>query len=191
MTPWTVAHQASLSMGFSRQEYWSGFPSPSPGDLPNPGIKPASLLRHLLHWQADSLPLCHLGNLLQEWTFLPSVALGVAYHGNADSVENNFVCKAKPDLTLTLSSPDFWFLSKGQIVISYRHYGKKKNKTFRSQVWIWDIYYGSVISGFLLILTSFLTNLNISLFPELAKDFLSLGLLCLCMRVNMCACLYV
>ena len=39
-TPWTVARQAPLSMGFSRQEYWSGFPSPSPGDLPNPGIKP-------------------------------------------------------------------------------------------------------------------------------------------------------
>ena len=41
-TPWTVAHQASLSMGFSRQEYWSGVPFPSPGDLPNPGIEPRS-----------------------------------------------------------------------------------------------------------------------------------------------------
>ena len=40
--PWTVAHQASLSMGFSRQEYWSGLPFPSPGNLPNPGIKPRS-----------------------------------------------------------------------------------------------------------------------------------------------------
>ena len=38
-TPWTVAYQAPLSMGFSRQEYWSGLPFPSPGDLPNPGIK--------------------------------------------------------------------------------------------------------------------------------------------------------
>ena len=42
VTPWTVAHQAPLSMGFSRQEYWSGLPCPSPGDLPNPGIKPKS-----------------------------------------------------------------------------------------------------------------------------------------------------
>ena len=42
-TSWTVAHQAPLSMGFSRQEYWSGLPLPPPGDLPNPGIKPASL----------------------------------------------------------------------------------------------------------------------------------------------------
>ena len=41
-TPWTVAHHASLSMGFSRQEYWSGLPFPSPGDLPDPGIKPKS-----------------------------------------------------------------------------------------------------------------------------------------------------
>ena len=41
---WTVAHQAPPSMGFSRQEYWSGLPLPSPGDLPDPGIKPASLL---------------------------------------------------------------------------------------------------------------------------------------------------
>ena len=42
VTPWTVAHQAPLSMGFSRQEYWSGFPFPLPGDLPDPGVKPAS-----------------------------------------------------------------------------------------------------------------------------------------------------
>ena len=41
-TPWTVARQAPLSMGFSRQEYWIGLPFPSPGNLPNPGIKPGS-----------------------------------------------------------------------------------------------------------------------------------------------------
>ena len=41
-TPWTVARQAPLSMGFSKQEYWSGLPFPSPGDLPNPGIEPRS-----------------------------------------------------------------------------------------------------------------------------------------------------
>ena len=42
-TPWTVACQAPLSMGFSRQEYWIGLPCPPPGDLPDPEIKPASL----------------------------------------------------------------------------------------------------------------------------------------------------
>ena len=41
-TPWTVAYQAPLSMGFSRQEYWNGLPFPSPGDLPDPGIEPGS-----------------------------------------------------------------------------------------------------------------------------------------------------
>ena len=49
-TPWTVARQAPLPMGFSRQEYWSRFPCPSPGDLPNPGIEPRSP-----SLQADSL----------------------------------------------------------------------------------------------------------------------------------------
>ena len=43
-TLWTVVHQAPLSMGFSRQEYWSGLPSPSPGDLPDPGTEPLSLM---------------------------------------------------------------------------------------------------------------------------------------------------
>ena len=50
-TLWTVACQAPLSMGFSRQEYWSGLPSPPPGDLPNPVIEPTSPTL-----QADSLP---------------------------------------------------------------------------------------------------------------------------------------
>ena len=51
VTPGTVAHQTPLSMGFSRQDYWSGLPFPSPGDLPNPEIKCWSPA-----WQADSLP---------------------------------------------------------------------------------------------------------------------------------------
>ena len=50
-TPWTVAYQAPLSMGFSRQECWSGLPFPSPGDLPDLGIEPRSPAL-----QADALP---------------------------------------------------------------------------------------------------------------------------------------
>ena len=42
VTPWTVARQAPLSVGFSRQEYWSGLPIPTPGNFPNPGVKPAT-----------------------------------------------------------------------------------------------------------------------------------------------------
>ena len=49
--PWTVAYQAPLSMGFSRQECWIGLPFPSPGDLPDPGIEPGSATL-----QVDALP---------------------------------------------------------------------------------------------------------------------------------------
>ena len=59
VTLWTAAHQAPLSMGFSRQEYWSGLPCPPPWDLPDPGIEPTSLVSPAL--QADSLPLSHPG----------------------------------------------------------------------------------------------------------------------------------
>ena len=51
LTPWTIAYKAPLTMGFSRQEYWSGLPFPSPGDLPDPGIEPGSPAL-----QADTLP---------------------------------------------------------------------------------------------------------------------------------------
>ena len=56
-TPWAVAFQAPLSMGFSRQEYWSGLPFPPSGDLPNPGIEPRSPAL-----QVDSLTLTLWGS---------------------------------------------------------------------------------------------------------------------------------
>ena len=59
-TPWTVALQAPLPMGFLRQEYWSALPFHSPGDLPNTGIKPVSPAL-----QADCLLLSYLGSPLQ------------------------------------------------------------------------------------------------------------------------------
>ena len=59
-TPWTVAHQAPLSTGFSRQEHWSGLPFPPPGDLPDAGIEPTSLSSPAL--AGGSLLLGHLGS---------------------------------------------------------------------------------------------------------------------------------
>ena len=59
VTPWAVAHQAPLPVGFSRQEYWSGLPCPPPGDLPNPGIKPMSLMSPAL--AGGFLTTNHLG----------------------------------------------------------------------------------------------------------------------------------
>ena len=58
VTPWTIACQAPLSMGFPNQEYWTGLPFPSPGDFPNSGIEPVS---HAL--QVDSLLLSHQESL--------------------------------------------------------------------------------------------------------------------------------
>ena len=59
--PWTVAHQARPSMGFSRQEHWSGLPFPSPGDLPNPGIElksPALQADSLLSESPEACVMC-------------------------------------------------------------------------------------------------------------------------------------
>ena len=70
-TPWTVAYQASLSMGFPRQEYWSGLPFPSPGDLPDPGINPGSSALEADALTSEppgklSLSICH-----DCWNWLP------------------------------------------------------------------------------------------------------------------------
>ena len=69
VTPWTAAHQAPLSMRFPRQEYWNALPFPSSEDLPDPGIKPASL-----SVQVDPLPLMHQGSPYKFFTgFSPAV----------------------------------------------------------------------------------------------------------------------
>ena len=70
VTPWTVAHQAPLSMGFFRQECWSGLPFPTPGDRPGPGIKPSSPVSPAL--QVDSLPSEPLGVCLENLSALLS-----------------------------------------------------------------------------------------------------------------------
>ena len=64
-TPWTVACEAPLPMEFSRKEYWNGLSFLIPGDLPDPGIRPASPVFPAL--QADSLLLSHLGSIYSEY----------------------------------------------------------------------------------------------------------------------------
>ena len=63
VTLWTIAHQAPLFIGFSRQEYWSGLPFPPPGDLPDSGIKPASLMSPALVGRFFTATSAALGNL--------------------------------------------------------------------------------------------------------------------------------
>ena len=87
-TAWTVAHQAPLSMGFSRQEYWSGLPRPPPGDLPNPGVEPKSPVspalagRFFIHWATRETHASLTGSvslehprLIQELSYIAGVIL--------------------------------------------------------------------------------------------------------------------
>ena len=80
VTPWTTAYQVPPSVGFSRQEYWSGLPFPSPGDLPNPGIEPRSPAL-----QADALPSEPPGKSISR--YMPLVIHGVCafYHSECYS----------------------------------------------------------------------------------------------------------
>ena len=75
VAPWTVAHQAPLSMGFSRQEYWSGLPRPPPGDLPDPGLEPMYVMSPALTCGlfTTELPVCvqflsHVQLFVTPWT---------------------------------------------------------------------------------------------------------------------------
>ena len=70
VTPWTIAYKAPLSMEFSRQEYWSGLPFPSPGDLPNSGIEPGSpvLQAYTLPWEPPVLCYLYIYKYSREWT---------------------------------------------------------------------------------------------------------------------------
>ena len=88
-TPRTIAHQAPLSMGFPRQEHWSGLPFPSPGDLPDPGIEPVSPA-----WRAYSLPLSH-----RESPFLSVIYLEtVVMFENQIQTRNTFVTSKFSDI---------------------------------------------------------------------------------------------
>ena len=82
-SPWTAAHQAPLSMGFSRQEYWSGLPRPPPGDLPDPGFEPhVSCIAGILHHWAtrEALRKSHLCSTGRrrclKWTWTQCTAQG-------------------------------------------------------------------------------------------------------------------
>ena len=101
-TPWTIAHQAPPSMGFSRQEYWSGLPFPSPGDLPDPGIEPGSPAL-----QADPLTSKPAGKPLQCYSYVQYYYWGKLGEGYTGALQyffsSNEACRclvAKSCLTL-------------------------------------------------------------------------------------------
>ena len=106
MTPWTVALQAPLSMEFSKQEYWSGLPFPSPGDLPNPGIESRSPTL-----QADSLLTEPPGNPLNALG-VPLNSLGALKHiSNSHSPDRNYhqsTCTSLRKTSVSLSASEFF-----------------------------------------------------------------------------------
>ena len=129
-TPWTVAHQAPPSMGFSRQEYWSGLSFPSPGDLPKPGIEPGSPtlqadyhLSHrdyvythlnLLNWQRTSEKkqrepnakcLCHCSHFVASlYLMIISVSPSASPPGNMSHKDREEEACPSPEATSKLSS---------------------------------------------------------------------------------------
>ena len=113
-TPWTLARQAPLSMGFSRQEYWSGLPCPLPGDLLNPGIKPTSLMSPVLAggffttrvtWEAP-LPASRVLNwVLHEWTAVCGVGVGLGVEGHWE--------RGRYESERVLKKCSFWWLPSG------------------------------------------------------------------------------
>ena len=99
-TPWTVAHQAPLSTGFSRQKYWSGLPFPSPGDLPNPEIEPSSPAL-----QAGTLTSKSPGKPQRRHTWLINTWKDAQHHWLLEK------CKSRPQWAIT-SHLSKWLSSK-------------------------------------------------------------------------------
>ena len=125
VTPWTVAHQASLSMEYSRQEYWSGLPFPSPGDLPHPGIKHQK--KNLLHCRQILYHLSHQGSpiantevSLKEWKKKTVFFFPVAF----SSLHPAHLCKTHLSKQSTFTLELCWKLCGGFLfpMLECKHY---------------------------------------------------------------------
>ena len=99
---WTVVLLAPLSMGFSRQEYWSGLLFSPPGDLPSQGVEPSLL--HLLYWQVDSSPLrATLGDVKLHFLDEPWAVDGrSAVHQYSLDLVDNLQCFSSRDFSLSV-----------------------------------------------------------------------------------------
>ena len=113
-TLWTVAHQAPLSMGFSRQEYWSGLPCPPPGDFPNTGWNPH--LFCLLHWQSGSLPLAPPGKPSNETLWLP-ISLFVCFLNRRSCLFFKLIFGYTGSLLLHVAF--LWFQQADSVIVAH------------------------------------------------------------------------
>ena len=106
---WTVARQAPLSMGFSRQEYWSGLPCPIPGDLPEAGTEPTSLSLHSIGRPAF-YHQCHLGSLKLPTIYIKKIII---------------ISKS--------ANSDFFFFSRDNTLSNYVHYKQSQRNRILSK----------------------------------------------------------
>ena len=109
VTPWTLAYQAPLSVWFSRQEYWSGLPFPSPGDLPNPGIKPRSP-----HCRRTFYPLSHTKmppKYQQSTLSIQALAFLLSWSPSASYPPLLFPLKRALSMWSSLEAPETLFLA--------------------------------------------------------------------------------
>ena len=154
VTPWTVALQAPLSMGFSRQEYLSGLPFPSPGDLPDSGIEPASPVSLAL--QASSLPLspCYSRmdpesnrtDLLMKWGLWRhtrtrrDAACEHNHEGRSDAL-----CTSQKRPTMASKSPEARREGWNKIFLPQCSDGSKDANTLTSDSWPPELSYNSFL----------------------------------------------
>ena len=101
-TSWTIACQAPLSMGFPREEYWSGLPLPLAGDLPVPGIEPSSPVSPAL--QADSLPPCHQESTPHQILLHFSVVPVTAFTGLSRKLSSRTHLRLKTEISLPIGN---------------------------------------------------------------------------------------
>ena len=120
VTPWTVARQAPLSMGFSRQEYWSGLPVPPPGIFPTQG-RNLCLLR-LLRWHVGSLPLASPGKSKNIFSVYNSPLVSTGIDSRiARKYQNLWILKPSQSIHWICSSPPSLFASLNNLSLALIH----------------------------------------------------------------------
>ena len=134
MSPWTVAHQTPLSMGFSRQEYWSGLPFPSPGDLPDPEIQLTSpaLSGRFFTTEPPWKPITVILNILKRsyWKF-------------KNELEKK-CCNINPLFSASYFFWDFVLISSGAHILDYQEL-IIKNNYFRKLDLYWNSYFQKLV----------------------------------------------
>ena len=138
--PWTIVHQAPLSMRFPRQEYWSGLPFPTPEDLPNPGIESACSCTEPPALRLDSLLLSHWGSPLFYYTPLQKLKVKSKVYSLENSLEISEVLSG-------YSLPEFSPSVETSITPLWNSYASCPDKVSYSSPFVTIGYYDTLTSA--------------------------------------------